>query len=168
MADTPGVSGDDDLKAVSDESGSVFHDFDCTHNPCRCQEPDGEWFWRYRVDGIEGVVPPFVAELLAEEDGFMLYPEDRGAWSMQHFMQAHKVVGGWTMTRAGRVRVVGNKTVETEPEPTPCGGPSKCMDDLCRNSSTGLCGYSDEDFADDEDDIDDGHWGPCCETGECE
>ncbi len=77
---------------------------------------DGEWLWRYRVDGFEGVVPPFVAELLVEEDGFMLYPEDRGEWSMQHFMQAHKVVGGWTMTRAGRCRVVAGKVVESEPE----------------------------------------------------
>lgn len=43
--------------------------------------------------------------------------------------------------------------------------PSTCMDDLCRNSSVGICGNVD---LDDEDDISDDHWGPCCETGECE
>jgi hypothetical protein len=40
------------------------------------------------------------------------------------------------------------------------------MDDLCRNSSVGICGNVDPE--DDEDDISDDHWGPCCETGECD
>lgn len=30
-------------------------------------------------------------------------------------------------------------------------GPSRCMDDLCRNSNVGLCGLTDDDFYDDED-----------------
>lgn len=30
-------------------------------------------------------------------------------------------------------------------------GPSRCMDDLCRNSDIGLCGLRDEDFIDDEE-----------------
>jgi hypothetical protein len=43
------------------------------------------------------------------------------------------------------------------------------MDDLCRNSSVGICGNVDpDDDEDDEDDISDDHWGPCCETGDCD
>ncbi len=42
-----------------------------------------------------------------------------------------------------------------EYERTPNGcrfGPSRCMDDLCRNSPIGLCGLTDEDFVDYEGD----------------
>jgi hypothetical protein len=35
---------------------------------------------------------------------------------------------------------------------TGCRGPSSCMDDLCRWSSIGLCGLSDDDFKFDEPD----------------
>ena len=38
-----------------------------------------------------------------------------------------------------------------------CGGPSRCVDDLCRWSSIGLCGLSDDDF-DDDPDIDERDW----------
>lgn len=41
-------------------------------------------------------------------------------------------------------------TVPDEDGPRCLWGPSRCMDDLCRNSDVGLCGLRDEDFYDDE------------------
>lgn len=66
-------------------------------------EHDGRTLYRYRVTEIWGEPPEQISRLLGAEDGFLLYPEDRGDEFQQDFISAGEILGGWYCERPSLV-----------------------------------------------------------------